>query len=432
MKRIVPLLLLLGIILSMGSAGVAFARDVGPVVLVDFSHGESPAGVDVLLKILPEFQFILLVPDEGAKAKLPPAALALAKDIWVGKLTNYADKLGGIDGMLIPQPWAPFTPDEIQLINKWFYSNPSVQKFIWLASDSDYPAQGGTLEVAQHTLNDILEAIGSKLRFDYVSVDDYLSNANATYRVVGIVDPDPEVKFLKFGVERYLFHGPGPIAYVDTDGTWKSLTDSKPPNVYRIAHTSEKGKIVENQPTQPGAPGDVGKAYTAGQEGVFVLMAAEVMNVTVEGKPATRIVVVSGETPIGGYQGGLVYTYYGVQLDGPRFVRNVFLWMSGVWGELKEVVRLMNQIDQLSSELNQLKTELPQKVNQLNTQIQGMSTQLSTNLNNVNQKVGSLENTLQSIQTQLNQKASSTIAYVGILLGLIALVLAALGLVRKH
>jgi tetrahydromethanopterin S-methyltransferase subunit G len=61
-----------------------------------------------------------------------------------------------------------------------------------------------------------------------------------------------------------------------------------------------------------------------------------------------------------------------------------------------------------------------------------VSTQLSTNLNNVNQKVGSLENTLQSIQSQLNQKASSTIAYVGILLGLIALVLAALGLVRKH
>jgi pyridoxine/pyridoxamine 5'-phosphate oxidase len=87
-------------------------------------------------------------------------------------------------------------------------------------------------------------------------------------------------------------------------------------------------------------------------------MTSEVMNVTVEGKPATRIVVVSGETPIGGYQGGLVYTYYGIQLDGPRFVRNVFLWMSGAWEELKEVVKLMNQIDQLSSELNQLNTQI--------------------------------------------------------------------------
>lgn len=432
MKKILSVLLLLSLVFSLSNAGIVFAREVGPVVLVDFSHGESPAGVDVLLKILPEFQFILLVPDEATKAKLPPAALALAKDVWVGKLTDYADKLGGIDGMLIPQPWAPFAPDEIQLINKWFYSNPSVQKFIWLASDSDYPAQGGTLEVAQHTLNDILEAIGSNLRFDYVSVEDYLSNAAATYRVVGIIDPDPEVSFLKFGVEKYLFHGPGPIAYVDVDGTWKSLTDSKPPNVYRIARTTEKGKIVENQPTQPGAPGDVGKAYTAGQEGVFVLMAAEVMNVTVEGKPATRIVVVSGETPVGGYQGGLVYTYYGVQLDGPRFVRNVFLWMSGVWGELKEVVRLMDQINQLSSELEQLKTELPQKVTQLNEQIQSMSNQVSSGLNNVNQKVGSLESTIQSIETQLNQKASSATAYAGILLGLIALILAALGFVRKH
>jgi hypothetical protein len=72
----------------------------------------------------------LLVPDEGAKAKLPPVVQALAKDIWVGKLTDYADKLGGIDGMLIPQSWAPFTPDEIQLIKKWFYSNPCVQNFI--------------------------------------------------------------------------------------------------------------------------------------------------------------------------------------------------------------------------------------------------------------------------------------------------------------
>lgn len=432
MKKLLSFFLVLSVLPPLSGLSVATARDVGAVVLVDFSHGESPAGVDVLMKILPEFQFVLLVPDETAKSKLPPAALALAKEIWVGKLSNFADKLGGIDGMLIPQPWSPFSPEEIQLISKWFYSNPSVQKFIWLASDSDYPAQGGTLEVAQHTLNDILEAIGSQLRFDYVSVDDHESNAQATYRVVGIVDPDPEVSFLKFGVERYLFHGPGPIAYVAPDGTWKSLTDSRPPNVYRIAHTSEKGLIVENQPSQPGAPGDVGKAYSAGQQGVFVLMAAEVMNVQVEGKPATRVVVVSGETPIGGYQGGLVYTYYGVQLDGARFVRNVFLWMSGIWGELKEVVKLMNEINILSEELNSLKADLPQRVAQIDTKLQGLSSEMSYNINTVSQKVNVLQGSLEDLEVKVSQKASSTVAYAGVLLGLIAIIIAAYGLFRKR
>lgn len=409
------------------------ARDVGSVVLVDFSHGESPAGIEVLMRILPEFQFVLLVPDESTKAKLPAPAVALAKEIWVGKLKDYADKLGGIDGMLIPQPWTAFTPEEITIINKWFYSGATVQKFIWLASDSDYPAQGGTLEVAQHTLNDILESIGSKLRFDYVSVDDYESNAGgATYRVVGIVDPDPEVSFLKFGVEKYLFHGPGPIAFVDKDGTWKSLTQSKPDNVFIIAKTSPKGKIVENQPSKPGAPGDIGKAYLAGEEGVFVLMAAEVMNVQVEGKPATRIVVVSGETPIGGYQGGLVYTYYGVQLDGARFVRNVFLWMSGVWGELKEVIRLTNEINRLNTELTQMKTQITQQVSLIDNKLQSVSNQLTNDINNVNQKISTIEKSMKSVETIVSQKASATIAYIGVLLGLVALVLTVFTLLKRH
>jgi len=98
-------------------------------------------------------------------------------------------------------------------------------------------------------------------------------------------------------------------------------------------------------------------------------------------------------------------------------VRNVFLWMSGVWGELKEVAKLMEELDQLSGQLQQL---------------QSVSSQLDIGLRSLRQELGSIKSSVDVLQTQMSQKAGSALAYTGVALGLIALVLAAFLLAKKR
>ncbi len=457
-EKVLTLFLALMIILPLAST-LTSAREATPVILVDLSHGESSGGLDVLFKVVPEVQWVILVPSEEDINSLPTLAVTLAKDIWVGTFADIAENLQGVDGIIIGQPAAEFTPDEIEVINTWFHSGGGL-KFLWLAGDSDYPAQGGNLEIAQHTINDILETLGAQLRHDYVSVEDPVSNAQRTYRVVGIVDS--EIPALNFGAKKVLFHGPGALAYVTPDGEWKSLTGEKPQNIFNIVRTTDQGTIVEHQPSQPGAPGDVGQAYAAGDTGVFILMAAELMTVNVEGTEVPRWIVVSGETPYGGYQPMITYQYYGVDLDGPRFIRNCILYFSGLKGELgvfeqvyseaKMAADLANTtMDQLTAELTQVKEQVATALNQ-GKQMQGNMQNLQSTLNdlqnslNANKdKLSQLEQQLSSLQQQISDlqsqvqaaqqaaeaSASKGTALTGAIIGIIALLVAGAALLRK-
>ncbi len=489
-NRKASLLLLALLLVSTLTAGAASAaRDTGPVVLVDLSHGEATSGLDTLFKIMPEFQWVVLVASEDDVANLPDTVKLLAKEIWVGSLADVADMLGLVDGIIVGQPAAEFTPDEIAVLTDWFFSDSNRVKFIWLAGDSDYPAQGGNLEIAQSTINAILESLGAQLRHDYVSVEDPVNYAKKTYRVIGTVEPDEPLGFLAVGAQAVLFHGPGALAYVDENGEWRSLSEGAPEGVFRIIWTSDQAYIVEHQPSQPGAPGNLGMAYAAGDTGRFVLMAAETMLVPIEDSQVPRIILLSSETPYGGYQPMITYLYKGIPLDGPRFVRNVLLWASGVMGELKALTQLylgvqantdnLNQLSgkvaDLNARLSQLKDAVQRtqdSIKNLQQQLEGLKQasqevenlkaavdELQKSLSQLNQalqqlestvgdqdgKIGDLRNQLNQLSQQLDQlktqveeakaaaeKApSSTTAMAGAVLGLLAIILAAVALTRK-
>ncbi len=431
MKGRIPLVLASLFLLTLSVAAPAFAaRSPGITILADLSHNQPPTGLDIIMKMIPEAQWYILVSSKDQIDTLPPMVKTLADKILVGTFATVADDLKSVDVILVGQPLKEFTPDEINAIKDWFYTNPKTVKVIWLAGDSDYPAQGGNLEIALHTIDDVSQALGSCLREDFVSVEDYSSNAGKPYRVVGLVEPDPGAEIVGFAAHKVLFHGPGVLAYVDNNGNWHPLNETKPENVYRIIWTTSNSAIVEHQPKSPGAPGDVGQAHSAGDTGKFVMLAAEVMNVTVEGVPAKRVVIMSGESPYGDYQPGVTWIYYGIHLDGPRFIRNLILWATGYMGELKEAQEMMNEIKTLQKQLQE-KSKTISDLQSKASNLEGKITQLQNQINTLKSDLQKAQNTAnQAIQTA--QKAGGKgAAYGGLGLAIIAIIIAAVAVAKK-
>ncbi len=384
------LIIILVLTVSVALPTVNAARIPGIVILVDMSHGQNPGGLEGLMKVVPEAYWVVLVKSQSDINNLPAGAKKLADEIRVGGFTD--KNLEGVDMVIIGQPTLLPSKSEVEAIAKWFKSGSL--KALWCAGDSDYPAQGS--EKAQEFCNIIFEAIGSKLRCDYVSVEDHKEGyyAGKTYRVLGVVDPPKELAFLKYGCEnKVLFHGPGAIAAVSSSGTWVNPIKNSVKGVYVIVHTSDQAVIVEHQPVSPGAPGHLGVAYHAGDQGVFPLLAAEVM-------PNGNIVIASGESPYSGYQAMVTWEYHGYVLSGLRFVRNLILWATHYMGELSEAKKLYllyDEVSKLSSMINQIQSSL----SKIQSEISSLkSSQASASVS------GEVAKELSSIKAQLSTLSS--------------------------
>ncbi|WP_048151789.1 glucodextranase DOMON-like domain-containing protein [Palaeococcus ferrophilus] len=307
----------LAALMLLGVFGFVFAS--ATTVAVDLAHGENDKYLaqDVLdfdtnetlaHGIIPTIDFV-----DWAYFGDPTQADVLGITNLGEKIT--ADALNGVDVLIIGQPTSPFDPEEIMAIVDWFNQGGKV---LWIAGDSDY---GSGPQVIDY-VDTLLEQLGVKLRLDQASVESPTLNAGAGYRVIGIVNPDPntpnaDVITQGFKHEGHvLYHGPGVVAWVDDDGNWQPLIDGNvPENVYRIVKTAEDGTIVEN--TDPAA-----NAYLAGDTGVFTLLAAE--------KMGDSWLIVSGESPYGDYEPTWSAKYHGVELDGPTFVTNMIKWITGL------------------------------------------------------------------------------------------------------
>lgn len=406
------------------------ARMPGPVILVDLSHGENPGGLDLIMSIFPEAYWYVMVSDQTAAQSLPQDIVSKATKILVGGFAgdDFAAVKDSVDMIIIGQPTAEFTQDEINAIKDWWTSKHLGRRAIWFAGDSDYPAQGGNLEIAMNANNAVLEALGSDLRHDYVSVEDPVSNAGKPYRVVGLVEPDKPVAFLAYGAHKVLMHGPGAVAWIDKNGNWHSLTNSKPDDVYRIVWTTDQARIVEHQPSAPGAPGRLGMAYHVGDTGRFVMLAAEVVN-------NKDVIIVSGESPYGDYQPMVTYSYYGIQLDGPRFIRNILLWATGLMGELKgveEIASVSSQVGQLNQTVSGLAGKvsgLENTVNGLNSKVSGLEGKVSSLESKVSGLSGSISKASQTASQAYDKaKSASSSASTATALGAIALILSIIAL----
>lgn len=292
------------------------------VVAFDLSHRQAPKGLEVLVEIAGPYYKVLIVSEQADLERVSPDVLKAFNEVRVGGLTAF--NLRDVDVLIIGQPEALIRSEEVEAVKAWF-SKPN--RALWIAGDSDYPAQGS--ERAQQSMNAVLEAIGSVIRIDHVSVEEYKENAGRPWRVTGIVDPSPEVAFLKNNLERnrVLFHGPGGL-YVLVQGKPVNPVkqpELKPKNVYVVVRTSENSKAVENQPPEKGGLGPMfydpldDKVNT----GPFPLMLIEVF-------PDNRVVIASSETMYGGYTPMTVTEYHRVPLDGPQFVANLIAYMVSV------------------------------------------------------------------------------------------------------
>ncbi|WP_223211949.1 serine/threonine protein kinase [Thermococcus henrietii] len=281
---------------------------------IDLSHGENPNGLTSvvyknqtlapgIVEILTQYNFVYFG-NESYQDEL--GIRWLGRSITPGLLEN-------VDVLILGQPTANLSSAEISAIREWFYSGGKV---LWVAGDSDYGNGAKTQEI----VNGLLKALGAPLRLDLCSVEDPVSNAGGkAYRLIAYDRPSNDTPYrllLIQGVAHgILAHGPGPVALF-ANGTWKPLRDgNKPSGVYIILRTSKNAQIVEN--SAPSA-----KAYKAGEKGEFPIVVAWVWN---SGNKRS-VLVVSGETPVGGYIPMWVSQYYGIKLDGPTFVSNVIHW----------------------------------------------------------------------------------------------------------
>ncbi|ABM79945.1 hypothetical protein [Hyperthermus butylicus] len=418
-----------------------------PTILVDLSHGQNSNGVCAMMSAVPDAYWVVVLPSEDALSAFPEShakcIMQHAYKIVFGDIaTALSDSELSIDMIIIGQPIYPLSDAEKEAIASWLGS--ATAKALWCATDSDYPAQGGAQEAAQHICNDLLDYLAEsgfpvKLRSDYVSVEDPSSCAKRSYRVIAYVEPPAryDAELLKFGAEKVLMHGPGAVAWVDENGDWHKVTDpNTPENIIPIIVTTEEATIVEHQAS--GAT-EMGYAHMAGERGKFVLMAAEIL----ETENGRKVIIVSGESPYFGYQSMLTFEYYGYLLDGPRFFRNLILWATGNYAELKAfkaleetvnkaVEEVAKTVETVTSQIDQLKSYVDNALAVQDSKVKSLENALNTvkaDVDGVKSDLASVRDTASSASSKASN--AMVLGAGGIILGLIALIAAALALRKK-
>ncbi|MCD6524395.1 MAG: CGP-CTERM sorting domain-containing protein [Thermococcus sp.] len=305
------------------SPAVSAAESEKVVIAIDLAHGENAKGLtDVtyknqtltegMLKVLTDYTFVYFG-DPKYESDLGIKRLG-------DKITYDALKNNNVTILILGQPSSPLLPEEINAIKQWLQEGGKV---LWVAGDSDY----GNGAKTQQFVNSLLDQLNiTNLRLDLASVEDAISNAGGKpYRVVAYADPwedtpkrDILVKDFKHD-GKVLEHGPGLVAWVDGkdgSGDWHKLTpDSKPEKAYVLVHSNSSSDITENN--DPPA-----NAYQAGEQGEFPIVAAQIVKVN----DKNDVIIVSGESPVGGYEPMWASEYYDVKLDGPAVVTNILEW----------------------------------------------------------------------------------------------------------
>jgi hypothetical protein len=165
----------------------------------------------------------------------------------------------------------------------------------------------------------ILDAVGSHVYPEAISISDAYSNCNASYRVVanGTSD-DAFVADIVAGVDQVLMHGPTSL-YGSTSGAEGTdvvaLENTTIENVYPILYYGASATIGDSDLVPPLANND-------GDSGEFVAMTVEIN----AGDAENGVIVVSGASPYGDYQPMFTNEYYEVPLQGELLVEQTIVW----------------------------------------------------------------------------------------------------------
>ncbi|MHA2223168.1 MAG: hypothetical protein ACXAAO_14085, partial [Candidatus Thorarchaeota archaeon] len=176
---------------------VAAEDSITPLIVVDMSHGQYSSYVygeedTWLANNLTAMGFEVLFAWGG----LNDSVLADATGLLIG----------GIYGLT-----NGFAAQEVTDVAAWFNAG---KKFLWVGSDSDYSGYAYINDNASL----ILDAVGSHVYPEAISISDAHSNCNASYRVVANgTSTDPYVAEMVDGVDQVLMHGPTSL-YGSTSG----------------------------------------------------------------------------------------------------------------------------------------------------------------------------------------------------------------------
>jgi len=275
-------------------------------VAVDLAHGESDKYLNYIMGNLTFVNW---------------------KIIPKGSTIN-ATVLSDVDILLIGQPTVAFSPDEMDAILNWLNTG---HKVLYIAGDSDYGPGPTTID----NVNKLLEYIGAKLRLEQAAAYSdtsmnytykgvtYPTCAAAYYRMLAFIEPDDvpglNTWILSDGITKpILMHGPGMVIWQDDSGNYHDIVKDTFPGLIRIAwfHNAYVG---DNNPPPPYVYNPITYGQGAGWFD-FVGYAAEYW------KDKSDVITVASESLYGDYEPAWASSYYGVSLDGPRFVENLLKW----------------------------------------------------------------------------------------------------------
>ena len=211
----------------------------------------------------------------------------------------------------------PYSVEELTALNEWLNQG---NKVLWVSGDSDY----GTGPSRINNANAVLEFIESKLRIEHGSVYDDINNAGrANYRTLARVMPDNipwlRTHIISAGITKpVLYHGTSCVIWTDGVNYYDTVNKTFD-GLIRIVWTYDAAYYSENNPP-------AGWVYIPGVDTnrTFVLLAGEYI------PNKNNLILASGESPYGDYEPTWSSFYYGVELDGPKFVTNMINWFISI------------------------------------------------------------------------------------------------------
>ena len=306
--------------------------------------------------------------------------------IVYGELTEY-DLEGAVMLIMVQaNPLLDYSNDELKVVKGWLDEGG---KGLWIASDSDF----GNDALRQTSANEVLEYIGSALRIESASAEDFFSNGYAPYRVLAISDnADPEFGFLVSGVNRSLFHGPGTIIGLK-DGRYIKLEEESLENVHVLMTTTEYGVIVDSTEPPP-------QAHEAGDVGTFPMMALEI------NPEKTNVIIATGDAPFGHFMGLykpelLRPNRYGPDANpqqGARLFENIVDYVTQYSGLILGYAKTIETQDIETADLESQTTLLQTQIGVLERSV----TRLEVELSSLEGAVPDLERQMGELGTQMS------------------------------
>jgi hypothetical protein len=238
--------------------------------------------------------------------------------------TINATILSGVDALILCSPYGAAgatgfnstnAPAILSAIAAWFNTGG---KFLWVSGDSDYYSVGVAGDWIPMNCSAILEAVGSSLRLEPMSVEDPYSNCGSAYRVAANTTVTTgEAALITAGVTLpVLFHGPTCVYGIGSTGAPVALENVTVANVFPIIRTGGSGYLLDGEPTHTGA------VHVAGRSGSWVMMAGQ----KYAGPLANNKVIASGASPYADYQCMYSNSYHGTPLNGALFCQQAFTW----------------------------------------------------------------------------------------------------------